>query len=97
MARLIRMNEVQYADTDVRIEKLLSEGFKIEELHAPQHHPPDEAIEVETTEEDPAEVHHDDYKGLKKHELLALALEKGLDVTEDNTVAEIKSALMFHE
>ena len=32
MARLVRLNEVQYVETDYDIERLLSEGFKVEEL-----------------------------------------------------------------
>ena len=32
MTRLVRMNEVQYVETDYDIERLLSEGFEVEEL-----------------------------------------------------------------
>lgn len=32
MTRLVRMNEVQYVETDYDIERLLSEGFAVEEL-----------------------------------------------------------------
>lgn len=32
MARLVRMNEVQYVETDYDIERLMSEGFAVEEL-----------------------------------------------------------------
>lgn len=32
MARLVRLNEVQYVETEYDIERLLSEGFKVEEL-----------------------------------------------------------------
>lgn len=33
MTRLVRLNEVQYADSDYRKEQLLAEGFVIEELN----------------------------------------------------------------
>lgn len=45
MARLVRLNEVQYVETEYDIERLLSEGFKVEEL--------DETEETEETEEKP--------------------------------------------
>ena len=32
MARLVRLNEVQYVETDYDIERLLSEGFEVEEV-----------------------------------------------------------------
>lgn len=32
MTRLVRMNEVQYVETDYDIERLQSEGFAVEEL-----------------------------------------------------------------
>ena len=32
MTRLVRMNEVQYVETDYDIERLVSEGFAVEEL-----------------------------------------------------------------
>ena len=32
MTRLVRMNEVQYVDTEYDIERLMSEGFAVEEL-----------------------------------------------------------------
>lgn len=32
MTRLVRMNEVQYVEADYDIERLLSEGFEVEEL-----------------------------------------------------------------
>lgn len=32
MTRLVRMNEVQYVETDYDIERLLSEGFAVEGL-----------------------------------------------------------------
>ena len=32
MTRLVRMNEVQYVETDYDIERLLSEGFEVDEL-----------------------------------------------------------------
>lgn len=32
MTRLVRMNEVQYVETDYDIERLTSEGFAVEEL-----------------------------------------------------------------
>ena len=32
MTRLVRMNEVQYVETDYDIERLISEGFAVEEL-----------------------------------------------------------------
>ena len=44
MARLVRLNEVQYVETEYDIERLLSEGFKVEEL--------DETEEADETEED---------------------------------------------
>lgn len=42
MTRLVRLNEVQYVETEYDIERLLSEGFKVEELD-----------ETEETEENP--------------------------------------------
>ncbi|WP_441561948.1 hypothetical protein ACSZOP_06395 [Colibacter massiliensis] len=33
MTRLVRLNEVQYTDSDYRKEQLLAEGFVIEELN----------------------------------------------------------------
>ena len=82
MTRLVRLNEVQYTDDEIRIELLQEEGFVIEELEDSQ-------------ESDLPPV--DPYKGMKKDELLALAAERGLDVTEANTVPEIKAALADHE
>ena len=32
MIRLVRFNEVQYVETDYDIERLMSEGFAVEEL-----------------------------------------------------------------
>lgn len=32
MTRLVRMNEVQYVETDYDIERLMSEGFEVEEV-----------------------------------------------------------------
>lgn len=32
MTRLVRMNEVQYVETEYDIERLMSEGFAVEEL-----------------------------------------------------------------
>jgi hypothetical protein len=32
MTRLVRLNEVQYVETDYDIERLVSEGFEVEEL-----------------------------------------------------------------
>lgn len=32
MTRLVRLNEVQYVETDYDIERLMSEGFAVEEL-----------------------------------------------------------------
>ena len=32
MTRLVRMNEVQYVETDYDIERLMSEGFTVEDL-----------------------------------------------------------------
>lgn len=32
MTRLVRFNEVQYVETDYDIERLISEGFAVEEL-----------------------------------------------------------------
>lgn len=32
MTRLVRFNEVQYVETDYDIERLMSEGFAVEEL-----------------------------------------------------------------
>lgn len=34
MFRLIRLNEVQYADSEFRRDKLLAEGFKLDESQA---------------------------------------------------------------
>ena len=36
MFRLIRLNEVQYADSEFRRDKLLAEGFKLDESQAPE-------------------------------------------------------------
>ena len=35
MTRLVRLNEVQYVETDYDIERLLSEGFEVEVLEEP--------------------------------------------------------------
>lgn len=32
MTRLVRLNEVQYVETDYDIERLMSDGFAVEEL-----------------------------------------------------------------
>lgn len=32
MTRLVRLNEVQYVETDYDIERLMSEGFEVEEV-----------------------------------------------------------------
>lgn len=48
MTRLVRMNEVQYVETDYDIERLLSEGFAVEELEETE--PTDD---TEDTEEKP--------------------------------------------
>lgn len=32
MTRLVRLNEVQYVETEYDIERLLSDGFEVEEL-----------------------------------------------------------------
>lgn len=45
MTRLVRMNEVQYVETDYDIERLQSEGFAVEEL--------EDAEPTEDTEEKP--------------------------------------------
>lgn len=47
MARLVRLNEVQYVETEYDIERLLSEGFKVEELDETE-----ETEEAEETEEE---------------------------------------------
>lgn len=47
MTRLVRMNEVQYVETEYDIERLQSEGFAVEELET---EPTDDA---EDTEEKP--------------------------------------------
>ena len=44
MTRLVRMNEVQYVETDYDIERLMSEGFAVEELE-----------ETEPTDEPPTD------------------------------------------
>lgn len=44
MARLVRLNEVQYVETEYDIERLLSEGFAVEELE-----------ETEPTDEPPTD------------------------------------------
>jgi hypothetical protein len=48
MTRLVRMNEVQYVETDYDIERLLSDGFAVEELEETE--PTDD---TEDTEEKP--------------------------------------------
>lgn len=48
MTRLVRMNEVQYVETDYDIERLQSEGFAVEELEDAE--PTDD---TEDTEEKP--------------------------------------------
>ena len=47
MTRLVRMNEVQYVETEYDIERLRSEGFAVEELET---EPTDD---TEDTEEKP--------------------------------------------
>lgn len=48
MTRLVRFNEVQYVETDYDIERLMSEGFAVEELEDTE--PTDD---TEDTEEKP--------------------------------------------
>ena len=48
MTRLVRLNEVQYVETDYDIERLQSEGFVVEELEDTE--PTDD---TEDTEEKP--------------------------------------------
>lgn len=48
MTRLVRLNEVQYVETDYDIERLQSEGFAVEELEDVE--PTDD---TEDTEEKP--------------------------------------------
>lgn len=48
MTRLVRLNEVQYVETDYDIERLMSEGFAVEELEETE--PTDD---TEDTEEKP--------------------------------------------
>ncbi|WP_295813998.1 hypothetical protein [uncultured Veillonella sp.] len=48
MTRLVRLNEVQYAETEYDIERLVSEGFEVEELEETE--PTDD---TEDTEEKP--------------------------------------------
>lgn len=48
MTRLVRMNEVQYVETEYDIERLMSEGFAVEELEETE--PTDD---TEDTEEKP--------------------------------------------
>lgn len=48
MTRLVRLNEVQYVETQYDIERLLSEGFAVEELEETE--PTDD---TEDTEEKP--------------------------------------------
>lgn len=48
MTRLVRMNEVQYVETEYDIERLQSEGFAVEELEDTE--PTDD---TEDTEEKP--------------------------------------------
>lgn len=48
MTRLVRMNEVQYVETEYDIERLMSEGFAVEELEDTE--PTDD---TEDTEEKP--------------------------------------------
>lgn len=44
MTRLVRMNEVQYVETEFDIERLQSEGFAVEELET---EPTDDTEDVE--------------------------------------------------
>ena len=44
MTRLVRMNEVQYVETEYDIERLQSEGFAVEELET---EPTDDAEDTE--------------------------------------------------
>ena len=48
MTRLVRLNEVQYVETDYDIERLISDGFAVEELEETE--PTDD---TEDTEEKP--------------------------------------------
>lgn len=48
MTRLVRFNEVQYVETDYDIERLMSEGFAVDELEETE--PTDD---TEDTEEKP--------------------------------------------
>lgn len=48
MTRLVRLNEVQYVETDYDIERLMSEGFAVEELEGTE--PTDD---TEDTDEKP--------------------------------------------
>lgn len=45
MTRLVRMNEVQYVETEYDIERLQSEGFAVEELEETE--PTDDTEDVE--------------------------------------------------
>nr|DAP99618.1 MAG TPA: hypothetical protein [Caudoviricetes sp.] len=47
MTRLVRMNEVQYVETEYDIERLQSEGFEVEELET------EPIDDTEDTEEKP--------------------------------------------
>lgn len=69
MYRLVRLNEVQYTDSEYQKDRLIAEGFNVDEA-APE-----------------------DLAKLTKAELLGKAAEMGLEVTEQNTKAEILAAL----
>ena len=53
MTRLVRFNEVQYVETDYDIERLMSEGFAVEELEETE--PTDD---TEDTDEKPKRGGH---------------------------------------
>ena len=48
MTRLVRLNEVQYVETDYDIERLMSEGFAVDELEETE-----PTNDTEDTEEKP--------------------------------------------
>ena len=66
MTRLIRLNEVQYAETEHQIAGLVAQGFREEDLPAApvEENPPDPAPENSETE-NPAPAPHSKSSGKK--------------------------------
>lgn len=80
MFKLVRLNEVQYTDSEYQKDRLVAEGFIL-----------DETVTDEIASEDL--TNSEDLSKLTKTELLTKAEELGLEVTEQNTKAEIIAAL----